>query len=292
MAKRNERSRLIDNIGRQIRRLNERERNGTLDDFQRRGLERQRDNLTRFREEVKKIDKNDKTALEKAKHDYKSNGNYSSSQRTIDQNTKRLLATEAVSDEDLEEYERTKRETEPETEEPEPGTEPGGEGGILGGGEGEGESTTMSLLEDLYHDLAAIDGKYIGAYASAEVQDQLQKILDKIQHITEMEELDVESDTRRELENLARSIESARADRKGNFAIRDENGGIIGYQNTFSRSRFESFLEKTSPVNFDVNKWIAQNAELFSQSQSHPGRLSSEEVWYRNNAGVLGDWDV
>ncbi len=291
MAKRNERSRLIDNIGRQIRRLNERERNGTLDDFQRRGLERQRDNLTRFREEVKKIDKNDKKALEKAKHDYKSNGNYSSSQRTIDQNTKRLLATEAVSDEDLEEYERTKQETEPETEEPEPGTEPGGEGGILGG-DGEGESTTMSLLEELYADLAAIDGKYIGAYASAEVMDQLQKILDKIQQLQNMGEIDVESDTRRSLENLARSIESARSDRKGNFAVRDENGGIIGYKNTFSRQSFESFMRDSSPVNFDVNKWISENANLFTPTQSHPGRLSSEEVWYRNNAGVLGDWDV
>lgn len=291
MAKRNERSRLIDNIGRQIRRLNERERNGTLDDFQRRGLERQRDNLTRFREEVKKIDKNDKTALEKAKHDYKSNGNYSSSQRTIDQNTKRLLATEAVSDEDLEEYERTKRETEPETEEPEPGTEPGEEDGIPGG-DGEGESTTMSLLEELYADLAAIDGKYIGAYASAEIMDQLQKILDKIQQLQNMGEIDVESDTRQSLENLARSIENARSDRKGNFAVRDENGGIIGYKNTFSRQSFESFMRDSSPVNFDVNKWIAENAELFSQSQSHPGRLSSDEVWYRNNAGVLGDWDV
>lgn len=291
MAKRNERSRLIDNIGRQIRRLNERERNGTLDDFQRRGLERQRDNLTRFREEVKKIDKNDKTALEKAKHDYKSNGNYSSSQRTIDQNTKRLLATEAVSDEDLEEYERTKRETEPETEEPEPGTEPGGEGGIPGG-DGEGEATTMSLLEELYADLAAIDGKYIGAYASAEIMDQLQKILDKIQQLQNMGEIDVESDTRRSLENLAQSIENARSDRKGNFAVRDENGGIIGYKNTFSRQSFESFMRDSSPVNFDVNKWISENADLFTTTQSHPGRLSSEEVWYKNNAGVLGDWDV
>jgi hypothetical protein len=45
MAKRDQRSRLIDNIGRQIRRLNEREKNGNLNNMQLRGLNRQRENL-------------------------------------------------------------------------------------------------------------------------------------------------------------------------------------------------------------------------------------------------------
>lgn len=53
MAKRDQRSRLIDNIGRQIRRLNEREKNGNLNNMQLRGLNRQRENLKAFREEVK-----------------------------------------------------------------------------------------------------------------------------------------------------------------------------------------------------------------------------------------------
>ena len=69
MAKRDQRSRLIDNIGRQIRRLNEREKNGNLNNMQLRGLNRQRENLKAFREEVKKIGKNDTVALAKAQSD-------------------------------------------------------------------------------------------------------------------------------------------------------------------------------------------------------------------------------
>ena len=55
MAKRDARSRLIDNFGRQIRRLNAREKSGQLNNKQLRGLNRQRENLKAFREEVKKI---------------------------------------------------------------------------------------------------------------------------------------------------------------------------------------------------------------------------------------------
>ena len=68
MAKRDQRARLIDNIGRQIRRLNAREKEGNLNRMQQRGLERQRQNLIQFREQVKQIDKSDKKALSKSRY--------------------------------------------------------------------------------------------------------------------------------------------------------------------------------------------------------------------------------
>ena len=94
MAAKDLRGRLIDNIGRQIRRLNAREKAGGLDEYQLKGLNRQRDNLKEFRDEVKKLKKTDTVELQKAQSDYKNNGNYTTSQSEIDKNTKRLLGGE------------------------------------------------------------------------------------------------------------------------------------------------------------------------------------------------------
>ena len=129
MAKRDQRARLIDNIGRQIRRLNAREQQGNLNRMQQRGLERQRQNLIQFREQVKQIDKSDKKALGRAEFDYKHNGNYSSSQKEIDQNTRRLVGSGVLPPEELN--------TEPT---PPPSAE-GTSGGDTGSGEGTGSGT-------------------------------------------------------------------------------------------------------------------------------------------------------
>ena len=180
MAKRDQRSRLIDNIGRQIRRLNEREKNGNLNNMQLRGLNRQRENLKAFREEVKKIGKNDTVALAKAQSDYKKNGNFSSSQREIDQNTKRLVASGILPPEELDPRPPERQQSD-DYQEP----EGGGTGGTgtpepeESGDEGMGGMTIMDQFGDLFSDLAQIEGMYIGAYAKAEVKDQVAKIIDK-----------------------------------------------------------------------------------------------------------------
>ena len=183
MAKRDQRSRLIDNIGRQIRRLNAREKSGQLNNMQLRGLNRQRENLKAFREEVKKIGKNDTVALAKAQSDYKNNGNFSSSQREIDQNTKRLVASGILPPEELDPR-PPERQKSDDYQEPESGGS-GGSGGTgatepeESGDEGSGGMTIMDQFGDLFSDLAQIEGMYIGAYAKAEVKDQVAKIIDK-----------------------------------------------------------------------------------------------------------------
>lgn len=286
MAKRvrDERSKLIDNIGRQIRRLNAREKTGDLDPYQMRGLQRQRENLKQFREEVKKIDKTDKTGLKKAKEDYKNNGNYSTSQKKIDQNTKRLTATELIGEETLSELPGgaepgSAGESKPEAEPSEPEDY---------GGDGDGGTNLMDQMDDLFADMAEIEGKYIGAYASPEVKDQVAKIIDKAKTI-QGDEINVDDDTRSRLNALIVELERASQDTKGNFSVRDTAGKVIGYNNTFNAKKY---MENTAPVNFDVNKWILENASLFPNVQAKPGGQATKlEKWESQNSGLFGDWD-
>ena len=280
MAKRDQRSRLIDNIGRQIRRLNEREKNGNLNNMQLRGLNRQRENLKAFREEVKKIGKNDTVALAKAQSDYKKNGNFSSSQREIDQNTKRLVASGILPPEELDPRPPERQQSD-DYQEP----EGGGTGGTgtpepeESGDEGMGGMTIMDQFGDLFSDLAQIEGMYIGAYAKAEVKDQVAKIIDKANELKNGNLGELTEDQMAQLDQLAGRLEAASQNRHGNEAVRDASGRVYGYANTFNRGEFTRTL------------WIKANSDLFNPTQSHPGTLSRDERFERDNAGILGDWD-
>ena len=276
MAKRDQRSRLIDNIGRQIRRLNEREKTGNLNNMQLRGLNRQRENLKAFREEVKKIGKNDTVALGKAQSDYKNNGNFSSSQREIDQNTKRLVASGLLPPEELD----TRP---PERQQPDDYEEPEFDGG--------GGMTVMDQFGDLFADLAQIEGMYIGTYAKAEVKDQVAKIVDKINGLKGGQMGELTEEQMAQLDQLADRLETASQNRHGNEAVRDASGRVYGYANTFNRHEFTRTLQNLGGSTFDVNAWIKSNIELFNPTQDHPGTLSREERFERDNAGILGNWD-
>jgi len=307
VAKRDQRARLIDNIGRQIRRLNAREKEGNLNRMQQRGLERQRQNLIQFREQVKQIDKSDKKALGRAEFDYKHNGNYSSSQKEIDQNTKRLVGSGVLPPEELN--------TEP-TPPPSaggtsgegtgsgegasgsgaPGAPSGGGAGESGeieesGGEGAGTMTVMDQMADLFADLAQIEGKYIGAYMDAETRDQVNKIEDKISELKDQYGDDMTEDQMAQLDQLYDRLESASMNAHGNASIRDDSGRVIGYTNTFSMGEFKDHSSGIGGISFDVNKWINENMNLFVQHQSHPGRLSAEEKFEIDMSGFTGDYD-
>lgn len=305
MAKRDQRARLIDNIGRQIRRLNAREKQGNLNRMQQRGLERQRQNLIQFREQVKQIDKSDKKALGRAEFDYKHNGNYSSSQKEIDQNTKRLVGSGVLPPEELN--------TEP-TPPPTGGTSgegasgsgdgtgSGTSGGAAGGaggsgeieesgGEGAGTMTVMDQMADLFADLAQIEGKYIGAYMDAETRDQVNKIEDKISELKQQYGDDMTEDQMAQLDQLYDRLESASMNAHGNASIRDDSGRVIGYTNTFSMGEFKDHSSGIGGISFDVNKWINENMALFTQHQSHPGRMSAEEKFEIDMSGFTGDYD-
>jgi hypothetical protein len=295
MAKRDQRSRLIDNIGRQIRRLNEREKNGNLNNMQLRGLNRQRENLKAFREEVKKIGKNDTVALAKAQSDYKNNGNFSSSQREIDQNTKRLVASGILPPEELDPRPPERQQSD-DYQEP----ESGGSGGA-GSGSGEttepeienesGGMTIMDQFGDLFSDLAQIEGMYIGAYAKAEVKDQVAKIIDKANELKNGNLGELTEDQMAQLDQLAGRLEAASQNRHGNEAVRDASGRVYGYANTFNRGEFTRTLQNLGGSTFDVHAWIKANSDLFNPTQAHPGTLSRDERFERDNAGILGDWD-
>ena len=316
MAKRDQRARLIDNIGRQIRRLNAREQQGNLNRMQQRGLERQRQNLIQFREQVKQIDKSDKKALGRAEFDYKHNGNYSSSQKEIDQNTRRLVGSGVLPPEELN--------TEPtpppagsgasgggtgsgdgasESGEGTPGSRtPGGAAGSgasgsgggeieESGGEGAGTMTVMDQMADLFADLAQIEGKYIGAYMDAETRDQVNKIEDKISELKQQYGDDMTEEQMAQLDQLYDRLESASMNAHGNASIRDDSGRVIGYTNTFSMGEFKDHSSGIGGISFDVNKWINENMALFTQHQSHPGRLSAEEKFENDMSGFTGDYD-
>ena len=298
MAKRDARSRLIDNIGRQIRRLNAREKSGQLNNMQLRGLNRQRENLKAFREEVKKIGKNDAVALAKAQSDYKNNGNFSSSQREIDQNTKRLVGSGILPPEELDPRPPERQQSD-DYQEPESGGS-GGAGGSGGmgtaepdesGDEGMGGMTIMDQFGDLFQDLAQIEGMYIGAYAKAEVKDQVNKILGKVNELKNGTLGELTEEQMAQLDQLADRLETASQNRHGNESVRDASGRVYGYANTFSRGEFTRTLQNLGGSSFDVNSWIRSNIELFNPTQAHPGTLSREERFERDNAGILGDWD-
>lgn len=295
MAKRDQRSRLIDNIGRQIRRLNEREKNGNLNNMQLRGLNRQRENLKAFREEVKKIGKNDTVALAKAQSDYKNNGNFSSSQREIDQNTKRLVASGLLPPEELDPRPPERQQSD-DYQEP----ESGGSEGVGGPGTTEpdesedvetGGMTIMDQFGDLFSDLAQIEGMYIGAYAKAEVKDQVAKIIDKANELKNGNLGELTEDQMAQLDQLAGRLEAASQNRHGNEAVRDASGRVYGYANTFNRGEFTRTLQNLGGSTFDVHAWIKANSDLFNPTQAHPGTLSRDERFERDNAGILGDWD-
>ena len=244
MAKRDQRSRLIDNIGRQIRRLNEREKNGSLNNMQLRGLNRQRENLKAFREEVKKIGKNDTVALAKAQSDYKNNGNFSSSQREIDQNTKRLVASGILPPEELDPRPPERQQSD-DYQEPEGGGTGGTGGGSGGtgtpepdesGDEGMGGMTIMDQFGDLFSDLAQIEGMYIGAYAKAEVKDQVAKIIDKANELKNGNLGELTEDQMAQLDQLAGRLEAASQNRHGNEAVRDASGRPRGIHQDTSES--------------------------------------------------------
>lgn len=300
MAKRDERSRLIDNIGRQIRRLNERERNGNLDDFQKRGLERQREQLNKFRDEVKKLSKTDTVGIAKAKQDYKSNGNYSSSQKKIDEITKRIIASQP---DYLERPKGSDKEPLP------PDNQPGGSGGGSAltlpdnqpGGESEGETGDDGIggiigtdpgMEGIFEDLAQLDGVYIGKYATMETKEKVIQTMDKIKQLNETQK-ELTSEQRETLNALYQELESKSGMGNGNFAIMSEDGQTIGYSATFNHSDFESYMNRiTEPMDFDLNKWIKDNADLFNEPAPHRGKLSYDEQWEKDNAGILGNWEV
>lgn len=292
MAKRDQRSRLIDNIGRQIRRLNAREKSGQLNNMQLRGLNRQRENLKAFREEVKKIGKNDTVALAKAQSDYKNNGNFSSSQREIDQNTKRLVASGLLPPEELDPRPPERQQSD-DYQEPESGGS-GGTGATEpeeSGDEGTGGMTIMDQFGDLFSDLAQIDGMYIGAYAKAEVKDQVAKIIDKANELKNGNLGELTEDQMAQLDQLAGRLEAASQNRHGNEAVRDASGRVYGYANTFNRGEFTRTLQNLGGSTFDVHAWIKANSDLFNPTQAHPGTLSRDERFERDNAGILGDWD-
>lgn len=263
------RARLIDNIGRQIRRLNAREKAGGLDDFQLRGLNRQRENLKEFREEVKRLKKTDLTELQKAQSDYKNNGNYTTSQKEIDKNTKRIL---------------------------------GGEIGGGGGGREEfrdsaeppddsaGGSTIMDRFSDLFEDMARLNGLYIGRYADHEVRAQAQQIIDKIQEMKTTDS-EITQEQREQLEKIANDIEG-RMNAKGNHSVRNDAGSIIGYEATFKMDEYtDNISEMTKASEFDINKWLKENEDLFPNAQSHPGHLDSEERFEKANKGLNDNYD-
>ena len=299
MAKRDQRSRLIDNIGRQIRRLNEREKNGNLNNMQLRGLNRQRENLKAFREEVKKLSKTDTVGLAKAQSDYKNNGNFSSSQREIDQNTKRLVASGILPPEELDPRPPERQQSD-DYQEPESGGSGGAGSGSGGPGTTEPEEsedietggmTIMDQFGDLFSDLAQIEGMYIGAYAKAEVKDQVAKIIDKANELKNGNLGELTEDQMAQLDQLAGRLEAASQNRHGNEAVRDASGRVYGYANTFNRGEFTRTLQNLGGNTFDVNAWIKANIELFNPTQAHPGTLSRDERFERDNAGILGDWD-
>lgn len=299
MAKRDQRSRLIDNIGRQIRRLNEREKNGNLNNMQLRGLNRQRENLKAFREEVKKLSKTDTVALAKAQSDYKNNGNFSSSQREIDQNTKRLVASGLLPPEELD-TRPPERQQSDDYQEPESGGSGGTGRGSGGPGTAEpdesedietGGMTIMDQFGDLFSDLAQIEGMYIGAYAKAEVKDQVAKIIDKANELKNGNLGELTEDQMAQLDQLADRLEAASQNRHGNEAVRDASGRVYGYANTFNRGEFTRTLQNLGGNTFDVHAWIKANSDLFNPTQSHPGTLSRDERFERDNSGILGDWE-
>ena len=299
MAKRDQRSRLIDNIGRQIRRLNEREKSGQLNNMQLRGLNRQRENLKAFREDVKKINKNDTVALAKAQSDYKNNGNFSSSQREIDQNTKRLVASGLLPPEELDPRPPERQQSD-DYQEPESGGSGGAGSGSGGPGTTEpdesedietGGMTIMDQFGDLFSDLAQIEGMYIGAYAKAEVKDQVAKIIDKANELKNGNLGELTEDQMAQLDQLAGRLEAASQNRHGNEAVRDASGRVYGYANTFNRGEFTRTLQNLGGNTFDVNAWIKANSDLFNPTQAHPGTLSRDERFERDNGGILGDWD-
>jgi len=297
MAKRDARSRLIDNIGRQIRRLNAREKSGQLNNMQLRGLNRQRENLKAFREEVKKIGKNDSVALAKAQSDYKNNGNFSSSQREIDQNTKRLVGSGILPPEELDPRPPERQQSD-DYQEPESGGSGGAGGGSGGAAESESDSdsdsggmTIMDQFGDLFQDLAQIEGMYIGAYAKAEVKDQVNKILGKVNELKNGTLGELTEDQMAQLDQLAGRLEAASQNRHGNEAVRDASGRVYGYANTFNRGEFTRTLQNLGGSTFDVNAWIKANSDLFNPTQAHPGTLSRDERFERDNGGILGNWD-
>ena len=292
MAKRDQRSRLIDNIGRQIRRLNEREKSGQLNNMQLRGLNRQRENLKAFREDVKKINKNDTVALAKAQSDYKNNGNFSSSQREIDQNTKRLVASGLLPPEELDPRPPERQQSD-DYQEPESGGSggPGATEPDESGDDGIGGMTIMDQFGDLFSDLAQIEGMYIGAYAKAEVKDQVAKIIDKANELKNGNLGELTEDQMAQLDQLAGRLEAASQNRHGNEAVRDASGRVYGYANTFNRGEFTRTLQNLGGNTFDVNAWIKANSDLFNPTQAHPGTLSRDERFERDNGGILGDWD-
>ena len=260
--------------------------------MQLRGLNRQRENLKAFREEVKKIGKNDTVALAKAQSDYKKNGNFSSSQREIDQNTKRLVASGILPPEELDPRPPERQQSD-DYQEP----EGGGTGGTgtpepeESGDEGMGGMTIMDQFGDLFSDLAQIEGMYIGAYAKAEVKDQVAKIIDKANELKNGNLGELTEDQMAQLDQLAGRLEAASQNRHGNEAVRDASGRVYGYANTFNRGEFTRTLQNLGGSTFDVHAWIKANSDLFNPTQSHPGTLSRDERFERDNAGILGDWD-
>jgi hypothetical protein len=273
--------------------------------MQQRGLERQRQNLIQFREQVKQIDKSDKKALGRAEFDYKHNGNYSSSQKEIDQNTRRLVGSGVLPPEELN--------TEP-TPPPSGGASGDGTGGSgegtgsgtsggaaegaggggeieESGGEGAGTMTIMDQKADIFADLAQLEGKYIGAYMDAETRDQVNKVEDKINELKAQHGHEMTEEEMAELDQLYERLESSSMNAHGNASIRDDSGKVIGYTNTFSMGDFKKHASGIGGISFDVNKWINENMALFTQHQSHPGKLSAEEKFEIDMSGFTGDYD-
>ena len=151
--------------------------------------------------------------------------------------------------------------------------------------------TVMDQMADLFADLAQIEGKYIGAYMDAETRDQVNKIEDKISELKQQYGDDMTEEQMAQLDQLYDRLESASMNAHGNASIRDDSGRVIGYTNTFSMGEFKDHSSGIGGISFDVNKWINENMDLFTQHQSHPGKLSAEEKFEIDMSGFTGDYD-
>ena len=127
--------------------------------------------------------------------------------------------------------------------------------------------------------------------ASFSNTDQVAKIIDKANELKNGNLGELTEDQMAQLDQLAGRLEAASQNRHGNEAVRDASGRVYGYANTFNRGEFTRTLQNLGGSTFDVHAWIKANSDLFNPTQSHPGTLSRDERFERDNAGILGDWD-
>lgn len=244
MAKRDQRARLIDNIGRQIRRLRARER--TADDYQKIGIKRNIENLDELRQLVKETNKNDKRRLNDLEMNYKSNDNFSTSQKKIDDITRKIIGAQPAEylDEPDEIKGMKKRDDDGLDEPPKPEYEDEEE--IEEEDEEEEKPFLIEELDefqDIFDDLMDLEGQYIGVYDKNGNHDQAMNLLDKIDDLAQKYKNDLSDDQKSRLTNLYRSIEDRATNAKGNYIVLDtQTGERIGRSGDWSQGDTYSLL--------------------------------------------------